>query len=112
MKYEAKKKQVMAYYDCYSIGYCELQNLLHFEYPESYTCGVYGWNCDIYGFCGIAIVTGYRPFGQHVDYNLARKYDRQAEKIMYKDKRYKSWESKEKAVKRLLKQFIKEITEK
>ena len=112
MKYKAKKSEIMRYYDCYSIGYCELQNLLHFELPESYTCGVYGWNADIYSINGYAIVTGYRPFGQSVNYEIVRKYDRKAEKIMYKDKRYKTWEGKEKAVKKLLKEFMKAITTK
>lgn len=112
MKYKAKKSEIMRYYDCYSIGYCELQNLLRFELPESYTCGVYGWNADIYSINGYAIVTGYRPFGRSVDYEVVRKYDRKAEKIMYKDKRYKTWEGKEKAVKKLLKEFMKAITTK
>lgn len=111
MKYKTTKKAVLKNYDCLSIGYCGLQYLLHFESPESYTCGVYGWNANIYNINGRAIVTGYRPFGKSVDYNIIRKYDDKAAKIIYKDKRYKTYEAKEKAVKRLLTKFMKEIEE-
>ena len=110
MKYKAKKSEIMRYYNCIAIGYGDLQNLLRFKLPESYTCGVYGWNADIYSIGGYAIVTGYRPFGKSVDYEIVQKYDKKAEKIMYNDKRYKTWEGKEKAVKKLLKEFMKEIT--
>lgn len=46
-----------------NVGYCKLQNFLKHETPKYYTAGVYGWNADIYIFKGIALVTGYRPFG-------------------------------------------------
>lgn len=45
------------------VGYCELQFFLKNQKPEYYTAGVYGWNADIYIFKDIALVTGYRPFG-------------------------------------------------
>lgn len=46
-----------------NVRYCKLQNFLKHETPKYYTAGVYGWNADIYIFKGIALVTGYRPFG-------------------------------------------------
>ena len=46
-----------------NVGYCKLQNFLKHETPKYYTAGVYGWNADIYIFKDIALVTGYRPFG-------------------------------------------------
>lgn len=46
-----------------NVGYCELQNFLKHETPKYYTAGVYGWNADIYVFGDVALVTGYRPFG-------------------------------------------------
>lgn len=45
------------------VGYCKLQFFLKNQKPEYYTAGVYGWNADVYIFKGIALVTGYRPFG-------------------------------------------------
>lgn len=43
------------------IGYCDIQNIERFLRPNAYTCGVYGWNSDIYEFESFAISTGYRP---------------------------------------------------
>lgn len=41
-------------------GYCDLQNLLRAHDASAYTCGVYGWNFDIYEVYGLTICTGYR----------------------------------------------------
>ena len=43
-----------------SVGYCDLQNLLNNHSPIAYTCGVYGWNFDVYEVYGVTICTGYR----------------------------------------------------
>lgn len=43
-----------------SVGYCDLQYLLTNHSPNAYTCGVYGWNFDIYNLYGVTICTGYR----------------------------------------------------
>lgn len=40
--------------------YCDLQNLLRAHNANAYTCGVYGWNFDVYEICGLTICTGYR----------------------------------------------------
>ena len=62
----------------YQCGYCELQNIMNGIEPDHYTCGVYGWNCDIY--CNfeydIAITTGYRGMtGKHITNDIIKKYD-------------------------------------
>lgn len=47
-----------------SIGYCDIQNIERYLEPRAYTCGVYGWNSDIYQMPGgynVLISTGYRP---------------------------------------------------
>jgi len=109
MKYEAKKSTVMKWYTCYSIGYGELQHLLTFEEPESYTCGMYGWNADVYDAGkGRAIVTGYRPFGKRVNYKIVDAYDQKAKKIL-NGKRYKKNESKQNALKKLFAEMMDEI---
>ena len=67
MKYRTTAKAIRANYEAVSLGYCEAQNLLRaVAEPEAYTCGVYGWNADIYRTTepGKVIVTGYRPFGR------------------------------------------------
>lgn len=64
MKYRTTRRDVMnGYYKVFSVGYCDLQNLLSRDSAVAYTCGVYGWNADIYDFGTYAICTGYRPFG-------------------------------------------------
>lgn len=60
------------------VGYCDLVTLLRYESPFAYTSGVYGWNADIYAVNGVTIVTGYRPFGQSVDYDLVEKFEERA----------------------------------
>lgn len=58
-----------------SVDYCALQDLLSGFMPDFYTCGIYGWNADIYVFDNISICTGYRPFGIDVDYELINHYN-------------------------------------
>lgn len=64
MKTKVTKKQVMSYNsNVLEVGYCGLQSLLGRFSPQYYTCGVYGWNADIYEIDNMCICTGYRPFG-------------------------------------------------
>ena len=66
MKYKTTKKEVMENMWTFYCGYCDYQNILDTITPQAYTCGVYGWNADIYEVSNnIAIVTGYRPFGEY-----------------------------------------------
>ena len=97
------------YFYIYRIGYCDLHHLLNYESPFAYTCGVYGWNADIYDVDGVAIVTGYRPgVGKSVDYEIVRKYDKKARDIIYNSSI--EYDKTKKQVKKLLKKFIDEIT--
>ena len=83
MKFKTTQKAIKNNYDkIFAVGYCELCNLLQFEKPIAYTCGVYGWNADIYTFGGVALVTGYRPFGKSVSFELVQEYDNQAREII------------------------------
>ena len=46
------------------VGCRGIQNIVRYLEAEAYTCGVYGWNSDIYqipGTYNILISTGYRP---------------------------------------------------
>lgn len=90
MKFKTTAKRVRDGYRCFSVGYCDLQNLLRYQNPVAYTCGIYGWNADVYSFGNIAIVTGYRPFGASIKNGIIREYEDKARKIidegMWKDK--------------------------
>ena len=86
MKYRATKKDVTnGYYNIICLGFCDGQNLLSGLDPEAYTCGVYGWNADVYKINSTtALVTGYRPFGNiRPDYDTIREYEKAAEKITH-----------------------------
>lgn len=82
MKVRTTKRKVMNETWCISVPYCALQDLLTYESPIYYTTGVYGWNADVYMIEGLAIVTGYRPFGNiKVDYSVIEKYEQKAKEI-------------------------------
>lgn len=81
MAAQVTKKQILNAYDkVYSIPYCMAQSILSRETPRFYTCGVYGWNADIYTFGNVAIATGYRPFGESNEksFEIIRKLERKA----------------------------------
>ncbi len=50
--------------------------------PHGHTEGIHGWNADIYIIGSAAVVTGYRPFGQRVDYDIVKTYEEQARQIV------------------------------
>lgn len=81
MKSKVTRKSVLQHYDItIKVPYCNLQNTLAYKSPIAYTCGVYGWNADIYEYSyNIAIVTGYRPFGNYVaSSEICSKYEKKA----------------------------------
>ena len=65
------------------IGYCGVQDMLCRDYPTYYTAGVYGWNADIYPIAsGVAICTGYRPFGSiKPDRETVSRYEKRAREM-------------------------------
>lgn len=61
MKYRTTRKTIVN--GCANIkcaGFCDLQHLLQNHEPTAYTCGVCGWNFDVYEVYGVTICTGYR----------------------------------------------------
>ncbi len=61
MKYKTTRKAIVN--GCARVkkaNYCDLQNLLRNHDANAYTCGVYGWNFDVYEVYGLTICTGYR----------------------------------------------------
>ena len=115
MKYKATKREIMGRYDkIIKIGYCDLSNALDIagKSPEAYTCGVYGWNADVYDMGnGVAIVTGYNPFGNiKPDYATViepfnKKFDAIREDY-YKDYNFRRYQRR---VKRILNNLCKKL---
>lgn len=90
------------------IGYCDAQYLLKYTDPMYYTTRAEGWASDVYDIDGVAISTGYAPFGNIKPlYDLTEAYERRAEEI-YKDP-VKSYDERKKTIEELLKAFIKEV---
>ena len=110
MTFKTTRKQINQNYNrVISIGYCEAQYLLQGKNPIAYNAGYYGWNCDIYDINGVAIVTGYRPWGNiRPHYDTIKKYEDEARKICGD-----AWENYQNMLDQtdlLLNQFIKEVT--
>ena len=89
-----------------SVGYCDLQHLLNNHSPIAYTCGVYGWNFDVYEVYGVTICTGYRGMvGPRCE--GVREYDKKAEKILSWENKEMTYDEKREAVENLLHEFCK-----
>lgn len=117
MKYKTTKKDIQNNYrNIIRVGAVELYYLLKFTEPNAYTSGVYGWNADIYDFDDVAIVTGYRAFGNiSPDYDIVEKYNQLGREI-YEEEHdpAKDWseerEDQKNRLNQLINQFIKEVT--
>lgn len=107
MKFKTTQKEIRANYNkIICVPYCGLQNLLNYESPVAYTVRREGWAADIYDMGGgIAIVTGYAPFGNiRPSYELRERYETQAEKIRYEY----SYDQQRKSLESLARDFVKE----
>ena len=110
MKAQITRKQVKAnYYYIIRIPYCDAQSLLSGQSPNFYTCGVYGWNADIYDIDGVAICTGYRTFGNVQNRELTKKYEQKARKLKDAFSWKNDTENFKKRVNKLLKKYIDEV---
>lgn len=117
MKYKTTKKATKENYrNIIRVGAVELYYLLKFTEPAAYISGVYGWNADVYDFDNVAIVMGYRPFGNITpDYDIVEKYNKLGREI-YEEKHNpaRDWneeqEEKKNRLNQLIQEFIKEVT--
>lgn len=109
MKFRTTGKAIKANYDAVALGYCEAQSLLRTVEPIAYTCGVYGWNADIYTNGHKAIVTGYRPVGREpkLTFEEVRIYEAAA-RVIASDYN-KPYEQRQKELADLLKDFFEKI---
>ena len=110
MKFRTTQKEIKANYaKIISVPYCSLQNLLCWESPVAYTARRDGWAADIYDMGGgVAIVTGYAPFGNiRPTYELRERYEKQAEAVRFDYSL--SWTEQREQLKQLAKEFIAEV---
>ena len=112
MKLKITKKQLnQIYYYVIRGGYCEFQNILNTPKAKEkyYNFGVYGWNWDAYEIeasngCMVCICTGYRDMtGKRIE--GLEKFEKKAIKIWDFNDRTKTYEQRQKAHNKLLKQF-------
>lgn len=108
MKYKTTAKAIRQ--GCWRVvyaGYCDLQTLLEFHAPVAYTCGVYGWNFDVYEVNGLTICTGYRGMvGRRA--NNIDEYERRARKIDEEMMWKAPYEERKAAMEALLKEFCEQ----
>ena len=88
-----------------SIGYCDAWHLLSNHSAVAYTCGVYGWNFDVYEINNITICTGYRGMPGRTANNV-REFEKQARRI-HED--YNTpYEERKQKIEKLLDEFLKQ----
>ena len=81
MTTQVTRKSIVSNYKCFSFGYCELHPLFANSEREYYTAGVYGWNANVFISNGIAIISGYRPFGKDVKREVYKPFVERAEAL-------------------------------
>ena len=107
MKYKTTAKALReGAHNLRSAGYCDLQYLLTNHNPVAYTCGVYGWNFDVYAVYGLTICTGYRGMpGKRLE-GIAETEKKAMDLLSWENKTM-TYDEKREAVENLLHEFCK-----
>lgn len=104
MKFKTTRKAIVnGSVNLVCAGYCDLSTLLRNHSPIAYTCGVYGWNFDVYEVYGLTICTGYRNMPGRRANNIG-EYERKARAIM--DEYTRNYKERCADVENLLQEFI------
>lgn len=85
----------------FAVGYCDMAYLLRYHSPIAYTCGVYGWNFDVYEVYGLTICTGYRNMPGRKLVGL-EEYEKAAREIITSEH---SWNYRKEETENLLKEL-------
>lgn len=114
MKYKTTRKAIKdgtVPHDLLAVGYCGLVTLLRNHSPIAYTCGVYGWNFDVYEVYGKTICTGYRNIPGRTPNNYM-EYEAKAREILDRDIGPKfsidAIQERDEAIEALLEEFCKQ----
>ena len=87
------------------IGYCDAWYLLSNHSANAYTCGVYGWNFDVYEVYDVTICTGYRGMPGRRASNV-NEYEKKARAIF--DNYSIKYEERKEQIEKLLEEFCKQ----
>lgn len=115
MKYKTTQKAIRANYNkIICVPYCALQTMLSCESPVAYTVRREGWGADIYDMGGgVAIVTGYAPFGNvRPAYERVKAVEEQAKKIRFVSASLSNWggpRDEKAALRKLQAAFVEEV---
>ena len=109
MKTKTSMKLTWDFKNVYKTGYCNLQTLLTGKNPDYYNAGYLGWNCDLYIIdIDTILTTGYSNMrGESIPYDVARKYEIKARKIM--DRRGWKYETRLEKVAALRNEFFEKL---
>lgn len=106
MKFKTTRKAIVnSSTNLVCAGYCDLQSLLYNHSPIAYTCGIYGWNFDVYEVYGLTICTGYRGMPGRRANNIG-EYERKANAI--RENYDIPYEKKKEAIEALLMEFCRQ----
>lgn len=110
MKYKTTAKAIREEGNAIAIGYCDGCHLFRNHEPIAYTCGVYGWNFDVYTFYpnnnwrGINVCTGYRGMVGCSPKTSIRPYEEKARAIW--DDWNRPYEERKEEVEALLNEWL------
>ena len=90
MKFKTTRKEMLQRFNkVIKVPYCKGQYLTQFLDPIAYTSGIYGWGADIYDLGhGVALCTGYKPFGESIDSKFLADLEEKARIISYSSLSY------------------------
>ena len=111
MKIRVTKKQIRdSFKNIICVGYCDLAYLFYYRNADFYSTRVEGWACDYYKIDNNTIIsTGYAPIGNIRNYDINRKYDEMARKIVLDYKM--EYEKQVAKLDKLIEKYVAEMLE-
>lgn len=108
---ESDVKRMIAYSPAsVCLGYCAAQYLFRPLEKVGYTCGIYGWNYDVYSVHGVIACTGYRRMKGVYSPELSditERYNRLAERLSCEQ--WKDWRRYNRATDYILARWAREV---
>lgn len=108
MKIKTTAKAIRNSYETkVALGYCEASHLFRNHEPIAYTCGVYGWNFDVYQFGNVLVSTGYRGMVGSRPAVPVTEYECKAKAIA--GDYSKPYEARQEAIESLLREWLNQL---